>query len=1090
MITQDKDKTLNIYRASAGSGKTHLLTGFYLKLLFVNDLLPEAHSGQMRFGEILAVTFTNKATAEMKGRIIEELFKLSADPVESDYWADLAPYYNSQGKADASVTARRISDKATGLLVQILNEYSSFNISTIDSFFQKIVRSFAHELNVAGNYEVELDADRVLDAAMSNFLDKLDERVNRSLFNWVKQYSEKRLEEGSGWDFRKDLTELAKKVLGSEEYHSHAQAIQEFTDDKELLSEYAKMLRDTIREFRDTMQQLAQSVLDLMQSQSVEKEDLFYKGAGIITPFVNVLNDNTYDQPGSRFDQILDNPQKLMKKGCSKGQDFIDQMIAKMTRYKELMQGDAYVEYSTAAAIQEHFYELGIIANIDKELTEYCNQQNIMLLSSTTEMLSRLIKDDDAPFIYEKTGTRIHSYMIDEFQDTSGMQWGNFKPLVSNALAEGYQNLIVGDVKQSIYRWRGGDWNLLDSEIDSYESELHHDDSSSLTTNWRSLPNIVSFNNAFFPPLAQRLDTLISSDRISRIYGDVAQQLPAKRLEEGKPQGRLRIEFLRPRDGEGELLARPSNDDIIAEAQRRLPEVIIELQQNGYAARDIAILCRRKKECKWAAEALLNYKNQHPDCPYTLDIISNEALMVASRPTVQALVNLMHHLLHPDSPILRAVAWSSYYQLQGLTTDEALARYFSLTESERLFMPELSHRPLYELTEELIATLPATACQQDKPFLQAFCDSVLEFASKQQSDLSGFLRWWEESGKSLSISIPEGQDAITILTVHKAKGLGMPAVVMPYASWEMDMEFKNNPIIWCEPKTGTFEQDILLPLSLRKSLMDTIFREDFIAEREKAVIDNVNTAYVAFTRAKETMVLMAPQPTDKTDLKDWLGLYCHEQAEESVRTEDGGIEVGSWLSAEERTAEDARRRAARQEAQQAATQSQQATVAASRKELPDITILHAPGERDVTARDRGTYTHLALQHIVTAEGAKQQIADLYLRGDIDPEVVSQDDMQQTIAQLLKNPAVRPWFSPELRVLNELGMMTKDGKQRRADRVVIAPDGLVTVIDYKTGSPNPHYTSQVRRYIRTLRDIGFSRVEGYLLYIKEGKVVKV
>lgn len=1088
MIKQDKDLPLNIYRASAGSGKTHLLTGFYLKLLFVNDLLPETHQGEMKFSEVLAVTFTNKATAEMKGRIIEEIYKLATEPKKSHYWDDIAPHYCHGSKDSDEQTAQKIMMKAQKLLVQILNEYSSFNVSTIDSFFQKIVRSFARELNVPGSYEVELNADRVLDVALSNFLDKLDQRQNPELFEWMMSFAKNRMEEGKDWNCRKDLLDLAKRVLSSEEYRSHSEAIRNFTANKKAMTGYANMLMKVQTDWRNEMETIGKKGLDAIAAGGLALTDFSGGQKSTIYHFEKWAR-REVKKATETFVKWANDPSKWFKKGSehAKGlsQETTERLQAAMLKAVEHSMGEPYRKYMTAGVIRDHFYELGIMANIDRELNEYCNEQNVMLLSSTTEMLSRLIEDDDAPFIYEKTGTRIHSYMIDEFQDTSGMQWGNFMPLVSNAIAEGYQNLIVGDVKQSIYRFRGGDWNLLDSGIDSYEAGLHHDDSSSLRVNWRSRQNIVDFNNTFFPQFAQKLDARIGSTRISKIYGDVEQQIAPPNAKPDADRGKLKIEFLHPSDEEGNPIDTPNKEALIAAAQRRLPEVVIELQRNGYKASDIAILCRWNSECKWAAQALLQYKKGHPDCPWSLDIISNEALLIAARPTVQTLVSLLRHLVNPKSEIQRVMAWSSLFQLEGSTPEESLERYFGMKEEERNFHPELTHRPLYELVEELITYLPAKAVRRDRPFLQAFRDVVLEYSSKQSSDLTGFLYWWNESGSNCSISTPEGQNAILILSVHKSKGLGMPAVVMPYASWGMEPDLKKTNMIWCEPKEEPFRQGILLPIKLKKELQETIFADDFAAEREKTMIDNINAAYVAFTRAKEAMVLLCPPPSGKesTDLKDWIAEYCEEQGDAEL------LVRGNWLNEDEQLAAD--------EAQKVLKQRQTTKAAKPESEeeepnheLPQISILHDPDRPDITAKERGTYIHLALQHIRTTNEARQEITNLYLRGDIDPAVIKESEMQKTVSRLLAMPEMKQWFAPEMQVLNEMGMMDADGNLLRADRVVIAPDGHVTVIDYKTGSNHRGYQRQVSGYMETLRAMGYEQVDGYLLFIKDQKIVQV
>ena len=1133
MIKQDKDRTLNIYKASAGSGKTHLLTGFYLKLLFRNELLPETHSGEMRFSEILAVTFTNKATAEMKGRIIEELFKLSTEPEKSDYWKDL-----KEDGQPINAAATQLKKKATELLVQILNEYSQFNISTIDSFFQKIVRSFARELSLPGSYEVELDSERVLDQAISNFLDKLDAKGDPELFGWMANFSKNRVDEGAGWDFRTALKELAKKVLTSEEYRSHSEQIRVFTDDKKALHAYANMLGKIIRDWRKQLQELGQKGVEAMEECGVKVSD-FSGGATSFMSHWAKWAEGEEKKPTDTFKTKGLDPSKWFakKSAFAKGlpEASTQRLLALNQAMMELWEGVPRRNYMTARTIHEHFYELGILANLDREMTDYCNEQNLMLLSSSTEMLTRLIGEDDAPFIYEKTGAHIHSYMIDEFQDTSGMQWNNFKPLVSNALAEGYQNLIVGDVKQSIYRWRGGNWNLLDSEIDHYEPLKHMDDSSSLTTNWRSLPAIVEFNNAFFTQLAQQLDEMIGSERISRIYKDVAQQLPSKRQGSDKPQGLLDISFVEPLDAEGNPPAKAKKEDLQRVMAQRLTEAVIKLQQNGFEARDIAILCRTNADCTWVAQVLLGYKQEHPDCPYVMDIISAEALQIAARPTTQALISLMRHLLNPESDILRAIAWSNLYQLEGLSTDEALARYFAMPEEERTFCPALAHRPLYEMCEELIDRLPAKARQEDAPFLQALRDLVLEFGSKQSSDLSAFLTWWEESGHKKTISTPEGQNAILVMTVHKSKGLGMPAVVIPDASWDIDISTRNDDILWCEPQEEPFRQEILLPVKLSNKLEETIFADDYRDEREKAVIDNINTAYVALTRAKEAMVVMAPKPGDKsTGLEHWLWEYCQGQPltvgtwqragqegtmdkeetmdkEGTMGKERQPIMAASGNNAAEpgtpgdhgetgKTGDPGKTRdpgtpgtpGTPGDHEDPGTPGDPAAAAMPSEagELPKISILHDPEKPDVTAKERGTYIHAALQEIVTAEEADRVISELYMKGQIDPEVISEEEMHATIGRLLKMPEVKGWFAPGLQVINELTMMDGEGNQQRADRIVVSGDGEAIVIDYKTGSSHAGYQKQVRGYMHTLQKMGFERVRGYLLYLKDERVKEV
>lgn len=1079
MITLKKEQPLNIYRASAGSGKTHLLTGFYLKQLFLPADLPGSPNTELRFSEILAVTFTNKATAEMKGRIIQELYLLSVDPQKSDYWEDVNP--------DGSKTPDQIRKKAKDLLVQILNDYASFNISTIDSFFQKVVRSFARELNVSGNYEIEMDLDKALDATLSNFLDKLDDRKQKETFDWLVEFSEKRNEEGAGWDFREPLLKMAKKALTSEEYRNHSQRIKEFTKDKKALHAYENLLRGIRQDWKENVNRLGQDGLDTLEKYGLQIEDFSRSFPGRLAEWAN-FESGKIPEPTSTFIKNADNPGSWFAKKSQYAKGLPAEAEAAIkdvfTRCIDHFIGKPYRDYCTATAIARNLYELGIMANIDEELKAYCDEQNMMLLSSTNELLSRLIGPDDAPFIYEKTGTRIKSYMIDEFQDTSGMQWGNFVPLINNSLSQGYQNLIVGDVKQSIYRWRGSDWGLLDSQLNRYHPKMHFEDPDALKVNWRSLESIVNFNNQFFKAAAEKLDALAGTEQITRIYRDLKQDLPKKMQEDpATPKGLVSIEFLECTDEDGNIIDKPNTDRKEAEAMRRLPGQIIRLMDLGFRAKDIAILCRRKAECSKVAETLLKYKQDHPDSPYKMDIISNEALLISARPSVQTVINVMRHLQTPESDIQRMVAHTGFFQLEGYSPSEALSQFFAMASGESLFDPMLAHHPIYEMTEQIIGKLPQPVQQLDAPFLQAFRDQVLSFAGTQGSDLTSFLQWWDQSGCSQSISTPDGQDAIQILTIHKSKGLGMPAIILPYASWEMDLDTTHSEVIWCQPKEEPFAQDILLPIKLEKSLANTIFSKEFDEERLRTVIDNLNTAYVAFTRAKEAMIIMTPKPKGKTEgsmLENLLSSYCQLPAGENVMTVGDSRRKGQKATTDMQTEPE----------ESIVTCGAELLFPEATTPLPKVKVLHSPLLPDVTAKDKGTYIHRALQEIRTLADASSAIQSLYLRGIINPDIICEEEMQQVISQLLANPQVQPWFAPEQTILNEQSITDQKGNLQRLDRLVITPQGRAIVIDYKTGHYNKEYRSQVKGYMEALLQIGYTDVEGYLLFIKDGKVMKV
>lgn len=1078
---------LDIYRASAGSGKTHLLTGYFLKLLFRRDLMSEGADHLMYFNEILAVTFTNKATAEMKTRIIEELHLLSTNPEKSFYYQDgtiLDP--------SSSASPQEIARTARAILTSILNDYSDFNISTIDSFFQKIVRSFARELSLQGNYEVELDADKVFDAAVTSFIDNLDQH-DRQTFDWMLSFSKNNMENGEGWDFRKSLLSMATNVITSEAYRRHSEQIATFTKDKNSLSNYVRRMRAIVTDYRNDLKELGTEAINTFESFGLSASDFSGKSKSPMKKF-EVWSRGEVKECGLNYQKMIDNPDMwFAKTDCRKlSAQCTDAINELLKRGLDLMQGDRRRYYNSAMAILKNIYQLGILALIDQEAKKYCSEQSIMLLANTTEMLNRLVEQDDAPFIYEKMGTRIRSFMIDEFQDTSGMQWRNFMPLLSNSIALGEHNLIVGDVKQSIYRWRGGDWGLLYQDINSFEPASHNDDNTSLRTNYRSLPEIVNFNNTFFQTASKSMDALIGEgmDHVSRIYADVAQHLPTK-VEEARADspGLVEIQFFMEKESE------LSFDEYI---KQQLPLTIIKLQEAGFRASEIAVLCRKKENCSLAAETLLRYKNEHPDSPWVMDIISGEALKIASRPVIKALISLMRYLQDPRSTTLHALAYISYFSLS--CPDQAML--WQQYTPETVIHPKLAsltHHSLYELTEGLIALLPPCT-HQEIAFLQAFRDMVLEFVNSKSSDLSAFLEWWDLCGCNKSIATPEDQEAIRIMTVHKSKGLGMPAAIIIDANWKIDIDCQHKNIIWCSPKEKEFMAkdadgkplDLIFPIEITKDLDCSIFQEDFRDERLRTIIDNLNTAYVAFTRAKEAMIIFAPHSEPKKSSSAELNsleklLYDFASPQLSA---EGCFTAGSWHRSEEK-----RRKADLEHRQKAACCSPDADLPQSltdtfSADLPHLSMHQSKLVADSQAVARGNCIHDALSVIKDYDNIEQPLRQAYVHQRIDASIIGQEEMLHLINQLLANEDVRQWFKPGLQVLNEQTILNEDDDMRRPDRIVITPEGEAIIIDYKTGDDHRGYRKQVAKYMALLKKMGFDKVKGYLWFIEPHKIVEV
>lgn len=1066
---------LNIYRASAGAGKTHHLTGEYIKLLFRKDLLPESADHETQFDEILAVTFTNKSTAEMKGRIVKELHQLSVDPSASDYYKDV----REDGKG-GMLSDIQIQDKAKAFLTDILNNYSDFAISTIDSFFQKIVRSFARELNLQCNYEVELNSNRILDAAISNFLTKLDEPKHKLLFNWMLKFSEKKIEEGSGWRLEKDLAQLAKSVLTSEEYRSRSEQIKQFTDDKTKLTDYSKKLQEIVSSTKKKIKEIGEQGLHAISKGGMTTSD-FKNGARGKMRIFDAWSRGEVKEPDETLERWAESEDEwYVKKPAQKLHPDQTQIVKNLlTQAVDMKNSSCFINYFTAKTILENIYQLGILADIDREVNEYCNEEGTMLLSSTTEMLNKLIGQDEVPFIYEKTGTHIHHYMIDEFQDTSKMQWNNFKPLIENSLADGRQNLIVGDVKQSIYRWRGSDWGLLHSGLKKFVPGLSNEDTSTLGTNYRSQSEIINFNNEFFEFVSGRLSSLLDNQDIATIYSDVAQKVPEKKKSDSP--GLVDIKFIETDKSE-------RFEDL---AMEQIPAAVMQLEDAGFKAKDIAILCRTKALCKKAASTLLKYKSEHQeDSKYTFDIISSEALLLCTRHVIQTIISILKYLQNPKSKILRSIASCNYLQQSGLSEVESVKIHFGGSTEIDKFL-EFNNRPLYDMIEGIISQLPSV--NKDIAYVQAFRDCVLEFTNSKKSDITAFLDWWDQYSGDLCINTPEGQNAIRILTIHKSKGLGMPAVILPCQEGTTDMVSKGGDIIWCEPKVAPFNEDgIILPVRCSKNLTNTIFSEDFKQERLKAIIDNLNTIYVAFTRAKEAMVILSPLPTDKTKSETQEKLLFDYIANQSnvVSTKNGRIHdylVGAfnrksnYEKDEESTIE---------------TISQAGETNILQRKLPRLSLKHDKLTKDIDAIERGNCIHEALSVIDDYDNIDAPIDKLYSTGKLADKLFTCEEMKAEIHRLLDNVDIRQWFKPGLYVLNERTILAKttdrDGREKtlhRPDRIVY--DGTIaTIIDYKTGEQLKSHQSQIREYMTLLSRMGFKKVEGYLWYTNPHQIVKV
>lgn len=1072
---------LTIYKASAGSGKTHRLTAEYLSLLF---------GSPFAYKHILAVTFTNKATEEMKSRIIEELARLATDK-DSDYLKDLSVEYRKPQEA--------IRQQARQILIAILHDYSAFSISTIDRFFQQTMRAFTREIGLGGGYNVELDTGKVLGEAIDSMLYDLEQSENEQLLDWLIRFSEEKIENGETWNIRNDIQSLSVEIF-KESYKAFSDEIQADIANKGLLDDYKKMLIIYIQQFEKQSKKISERALDIIMQHGLHPED-FKNGSK--SPFFNFIKWASGDikEPTATFQKLANDisnwyTAKTTTETKSKIEDAynggLNDCVCEIASHYENS-----ITYQTAYEINRYFFTLGILGDVDKKVRNYASENNIMLISDTTELLNKIIEGADSPFVYEKVGTRVDNYMIDEFQDTSGMQWSNFLPLVRDSLSEGNKNLIVGDVKQSIYRWRNSDWKLLDEQLDiDFKSNgIKH---QSLDTNWRSDKNVIDFNNVIFEAGSSLLQDLFNKNleeitvdsalasfytKIKQAYSDSYQYLPEKKKDS---KGHVKVEFIDTEE----------NSNWQAYVLEQLPSTIEQLQDNGYSLKDIAILVRTKKEGAEVANCLLEYKGSHPESIYKYDIISDEALFIKNSKSIKLVVSLLKYLRNPLDSTLRTLAIYEYYKFKDqLTPEETIESHFTATgdfpENITSELNRIKELPLYEMTEEIFDLFRDAMETNENIYIQAFLDMILDFSVKKSSDLDSFLQWWDESGQTKTIFTPDGQDAIRIMTIHKSKGLGFPVVIMPFCNWEID--HKLTTILWCQPKIEPFNQLHLVPVKYSSKLANTIFAHDYLEEKLHAFIDNLNVLYVAFTRAKNDLIAFSPKPKEKgkkeiSSISTLLWACCisSPQSEgdktyinlaDSMDEESATLEIGDSFC---------------QAKQEKKNNDKEVGIGILESiSFDDRLKLRLNNKYFFTEkgqREYGTLMHEIISNVTATEDLNRVVEKYQLSGEIT--LNEKAEILKLLNEYLSNPQICEWYSGDYKVLNEVQILQPNGTFVRPDRVMMKGEEVI-VIDYKFGEKEEKkYQKQVKNYMNQIKKMGYATVKGYICYISLGKVVEV
>ena len=987
---------LKILKASAGSGKTYNLAREYIRLILQSDK-PDAYR------HVLAVTFTNKATDEMKRRILQELNVLATNPEASPY-EELRP----------------LQRRARQQLSAILHDYSAFAVSTIDRFFQQTLRAFSRELGQFAHYQVQLDREALVAESVDRVLDQLSEE-DHALLDWLSRSVKEDLRQNGRFSLEGRLNEVAGSLSALPEGQ---------TFPRERLDRLREACQAMEADFEKQVQAAAKACLDVLQQAGVDPAE---SNRGFLTHLYTYAEGQVpVVRPKDSFLTKAPDPAQWFAKSKDKLRQQVEGLLEAPLQAFLACFGSPFQLYGTARILQGQLYGLGVAEELRSAWTQIQKEKNILSLDDSNTLLRQLIDGADAPFIYEKLGVRYEDFLLDEFQDTADIQWENFRPLLLNSESAGFSSLVVGDVKQSIYRWRGSDWDLLGSRL---EQEFRDVQVRVLDGNYRTCREIVEFNNAFFPFAAEQLDRLLGEDpaqagSISDLYKDVGQQVCTRDSAPGS------VEVLFTEDQMGEIL-----------------QTLQDIRERGGEWADMAILVRGNAEGASVAAALVEQG---------IPVVSDDSLFVKSSVTVRRLVSQLSLV---DAPAAQDKPGVATY----------LARSLSVN------IPEHYHS-LVDLCEGLLRDLRQAdpdMFDAEVPYIQAFMDYLQDWVSTGGNQLHAFLRSWEEAQPK--IASPQSGSAVRVMTIHKSKGLEFPFVIVPFA--EKVTLYKASSY-WCHPAVeGTplqAEADGVYRVKLDGNAADSLFSDQYFQERKLAAIDNLNIFYVALTRARCGLkVIAAPLPKKAGEYKNLSQLlYAH------LGTTD--YKVGTPYDFHT-----LRRQESEEKPLEAGYESFPADSGKRLKFSPEAADYFGPDGSfgpQASVRIRGNVLHGILGRIDTPEQLPAAVEAAVLSGELP-----QSQQQETLDFLsgrLASVEDKGWFAPGMRVWKEASVLGPDGNEYRPDRVVQAPDGSVTVIDYKFGSQEESHRRQVRRYATLYRKMGYAKVSAYLWYLADNFTIFV
>ena len=1082
-------KALTVYKASAGSGKTFTLATEYIKLLVKNPTC---------YRTILAVTFTNKATEEMKMRILSQLYGIWKQlPDSSDYMKHIV---EATGFSESQV-----SYQAGEALHQLLHNYSYFRVETIDTFFQSVLRNLARELDLTANLRIGLNDIQVEEQAVDQLIDSLTH--TDVMLQWLLKYIMETISDDRSWNIIGQVKDFGRTIF-RDYYKEKSQELNELMTHKDFMSSYMSQLRQIRTDAQQHMKEIGDHFFETLSSEGLSDADLSYGKTGVAS-FFRKLQNGIFDESiiGQRVTDCLENAAKWCTKKSERAEHI--QYLADTTLIPILQQAIAeqprqWKLFKSADLTLRHLNQLRLLGSIEQKVHDMNNEANRFLLSDTQQLLHSLIKDSDSPFIFEKIGTRLEHIMIDEFQDTSTIQWQNFKVLLQECMSHAdTENLIVGDVKQSIYRWRSGDWRLLNA----IDQEFPHSDNTidilPLKTNYRSERHIIEFNNAFFTEAAkQEYDSQneqypSGAKQLENAYADVVQEIPQKR----QPNGLVNIRLL-------------PQKDYTAETLRQLTETISMLLAHGVKPQDIAILVRTNN----VIPSIADYVSQQlPE----LRIVSDEAFRLDASVSVCLMVHALHLLTHPDDLLTKATI-AKLYQRSVLGNDTLESELFikdqplnDLLPAEFLQQaPTLLQLPLYELAEELYKIFQLERLKDDSAYVCTFYDQLNKFTLDNSTDIDAFVLEWEEtiSGKTIQ---SVASDGMRILSIHKSKGLEFDNVIIPFCDWKLE----HSDTIFCQPQEPPFDALPIAPIDYGMQMMGTIYEHDYLLEHLQTTVDNLNLLYVAFTRASKNLFVLSR----RNDTKGRRSLLIEsvlpklkltgstlEGMEDNQRPieftygqlatdqyhgdgSDDPISDGNGIT-QNRPHDTSRNVFLQPVTPQSIAIESYGIKTEFRQSNKSREFIEGDDEQqEMSYMKLGSVLHNVFSTIRTSADVEQALRQLQQDGVLYDDEVTAEKVTAMLRKRLDSPRIKDWFSSRWQLFNECSILSVDSQghmqERRPDRVMT--DGHEThVVDFKFGRPHPEYLDQVREYMQLLRTMGMPDVKGWLWYVYNNKVEEV